>query len=152
MTLLYFDLVLQEGEYLEPFAVSRQGPDSKWPKHGSLDHWIGRYPKALTTFIKPSDNSQPFRVEGFENDSGFAGLVALVMYTSRLLPTYVFPVGLDIVDRFSKVPAWMSTGIRTKHQQLLLRKALETGNPRMIAYAKRVAASKGRDWMFRPTV
>lgn len=147
-----FDLVLRPGEYVGPFVVDRQGEPRKWPKHGELNHWIGRYPKALTTFVKPTEEAQPFRVEAFENCTDFPGMVDLVLHTSRLLPSYVFPVGLDIVDRFSKVPSWLSSGVRTRHQLVLLRKALESGDPHIISYAKKVMASKGRDWLFRPTI
>ena len=147
-----FDLVLRAGEYVGPFVVDRQGDPRKWPKHNNLDHWIGRYPKALTTFSKPTEEAQPFRVEAFEDCADFPAVVELVVHTSRLLPSYVFPVGLDIVDRYSKVPSWLSSGVRARHQLVLLRKALENGDPRVIAYAKKVMASKGRDWLFRPTI
>ncbi len=147
-----FDLVLHEGEYIQPLAVNRQGPETKWPQQDELAYWIGRYPQALTTFIKPSDTGSPFRIECFEGETAFDDIADLVLHTSRLLPSYVFPVGLDIVDRYSKVPAWMSAGVRARHQQLLLRKAFESGDRQVISYAKRVAASKGRDWMFRPTI
>ena len=147
-----FDLVLRAGEYLSPVPVNRQGDEHKWPKHGGLNDWIWQYPPALTTYLKPTDTTQPFRVEGFEGNASYDDLIALVLHTSRLLPFYVFPVGLDIADRFAKVPSWMSAGIRSRHQVTLLRKAIESGDPRVIAYAKRVMASKGRDWLFRPTI
>ena len=147
-----FDLVLTEGEYLKPLAVSRQGEDKKWPVHNDFGTAIANYPKALTTFVKPGENGQPFRVEGFEGTRGFDDVVGLVVHTSRLLPSYVFPVGLDIVDRYAKVPAWLSSGVRSRHQMALLRKALESGDQRVLTYAKRVLASKGRDWLFRPTI
>ena len=146
------DLVLREGEYIAPVPIDRQGDRAKWPKHGGLDHWIEKYPKALTTFIKPSEHAQPFRIEGFEGTAGFDGIVDLAVHTSRLLPSYVFPVGLDIVDRYSKVPAWLSAGVRSRHQVMLLRKAFESGDQRLLTYAKRVLASKGRDWLFRPDI
>ena len=147
-----FDLVLNEGEYISPVPVNRQEPDTKWPQQDDLPRYIGLYPKALTTFIKPSETGSPFRVECFEGEAAFDDVMDLVLHTSRLLPTYVFPVGLDIVDRYSKVPAWMSAGVRARHQQLLMRKAFESGDRQVVSYAKRVAASKGRDWMFRPTI
>jgi hypothetical protein len=144
------DVVLNDGEYVVPIAVDRQGPRNKWP-----DDWrrtIEDYPKALTTYIKPSALVTPFRVEAFEDIVGYDDVLALILHTSRLLPSYGFPVGLDIVDRFAKVPAWLSRGVKGKHQVVLLKRALESGDPRAIAFAKRVLASKGRDWLFRPDV
>lgn len=147
------DLVLEEGEYVQAVAVDRQvdadGSDKKWPKAWKEE--IREHPDALTTYVKPSDSSQPFRVEAFVDVRDHAGLIALVMHTSRLLPSYGFPVGLDIVDRFAKVPAWMSTGVRSRHSIGLLQAALASGDPRAVTFAKRILTSKGRDWMFRPT-
>lgn len=143
------DVVLGDGEYVAPIPVDRQGPRNKWP-----DDWkfkIESYPDALTTYIKPTTLVMPFRIEAFDNVANFESLLALILHTSRLLPSYGFPVGLDIVDRFAKVPAWLSRGVKGQHQVVLLKRALESGDPRTVAFAKRVLAAKGRDWLFRPT-
>lgn len=144
------DVVLREGEYVTPIAVMRQGPESKWPEEWKRK--IHDYPDALTTYLKPSETVMPFRIEGFEGTRDFDEIVELILNTSRLLPSYGFPVGLDIADRFAKVPSWLSRGVKGQHQVVLLRKAIESGDPRTIAFAKRVLAAKGRDWLFRPTV
>lgn len=144
------DVVLREGEYVTPIAVMRQGPESKWPEEWKRK--IRDYPDALTTYLKPSEIVMPFRIEGFEDARDFDEIVELILNTSRLLPSYGFPVGLDIADRFAKVPSWLSRGVKGQHQVVLLRKAIESGDPRTIAFAKRVLAAKGRDWLFRPTV
>jgi hypothetical protein len=144
-----FDVVLQEGEYVIPIAVDRQGPESKWPEFWK--RWIRSYPKALTTYLKPSETVMPFRVEAFEDIADFAPALDLVLHTSRLLPSYGFPVGLDIVDKFAKVPAWMSRGVMGQHRIVLLQKALASGDPRALIFAKRVLSAKGRDWLFRPS-
>jgi hypothetical protein len=143
-----FDVVLQGGEYVRPTAINRQGPESKWPDRWK--QWIRSYPPPLTTYLKPAELVMPFRIEAFDNIQGFESLLSLILYTSRLLPSYGFPVGLDIVDKFSKVPAWMSRGIRGQHQVVLLQKALASNDPAAISFAKRVLASRGRDWFFRP--
>lgn len=144
------DVVLREGEYVTPIPVMRQGPESKWPEEWKRK--IRDYPDALTTYLKPSETVMPFRIEGFENTTGFDEAVELVFNTSRLLPSYGFPVGLDIVDRFAKVPSWLSRGVKGQHQVVLLRKAIESGDARTVAFAKRVIAAKGRDWLFRPSI
>lgn len=142
------DVVLAEGEYVVPVAVDRQGPRNKWPEFWHSE--IERFPRALTTYLKPAMLVMPFRIEAFENIDRYDDLLNLIFHTSRLLPSYGFPVGLDIVDRFAKVPAWLSRGVRGQHQVVLLRKALESADPRAVAFAKRVLAAKGRDWLFRP--
>jgi hypothetical protein len=143
------DVVLQEGEYVRPIPVMRQGPENKWPD--VWKQWIREYPDALTTYLKPSELNTPFRVEAFSSEPDFPGALDLILHTSRLLPSYGFPVGLDIVDKFAKVPEWMSRGIRGQHQVVLLKKALASGDPRAVTFAKRVLTAKGRDWFFRPT-
>lgn len=143
------DIVLGDGEYVAPIPIMRQGPKNKWPEKWYEE--IDKYPNAFTTYIKPSTMVMPFRVEAFEDIKGFKDLLALIFYTSRLLPSYGFPVGLDIVDRFAKVPAWLSRGVKGQHQLVLLRQAIKSGDPRTVAFAKRVLAAKGRDWLFRPS-
>jgi hypothetical protein len=145
-----FDVVLREGEYISPIPVERQGPESKWPD--AWKEWIRDYPTVLTTYLKPSELAMPFRVEAFENITIYPAVLDLILHTSRLLPTYGFPVGLDIVDKFAKVPSWMSRGVKGQHQVVLLQKALASGDQRIIAFAKRVLTAKGRDWLFRPNV
>lgn len=143
------DVVLQAGEYVGPVSVMRQGPENKWPD--VWKDWIRAYPNAFTAYLKPSELSLPFRVEMFEDVANYNRTLELVLHTSRLLPSYGFPVGLDIVDKYAKVPEWMTRGVRGQHQVVLLKKALASGDPRAITFAKRVLATKGRDWFFRPT-
>ena len=142
------DVVLEPGEYVTWISVNRQGPESKWPDRWKP--WIRKIPNAHTTFLKPSDSVLPFRVEAFNNNLHLDVGIELIFNTSRLLPNYGFPVGLDIVDKFAKVPAWMSKGIRGQHQVVLLRNAMEHGDPKAIAYAMKMLTAKGRDWLFRP--
>lgn len=144
-----FDVVLQEGEYVTPIPVMRQGPENKWPEFWK--QWIRSYPNALTTYLKPSELVMPFRVEAFEDIGDIEAVLDLILHTSRLLPSYGFPVGLDIVDKFAKVPNWMSRGVMGQHRIVLLQKAMASGDPRALTFAKRVLAAKGRDWLFRPS-
>lgn len=143
-----FDVVLNPGEYVAPVEVNRQGPENKWP-----DYWkshIRAYPRPVTTYLKPSEATEPFRIETLKLGARHAQNMAVLLHTSRLLPSYGFPVGLDIVDKYAKVPAWMSRSVRGQHAVVLLRQALDSGDPKVLAFAKRVLAARGRDWLFRP--
>ena len=145
---MLLSLILEEYEWIEPINIDVQQPENKWP-----DGWrseIRRYPSALTTYVKSSIESDPFRVQLSENQVFEDWHAELLINTSILLPAYNFPVGLDIVDKHAKVPSWMSKSIRGQHATVLMMKALETGNPEAVSYAKRIMAAKGRDWMFRP--
>ena len=99
---MILDIILEPGEFVSPLSVNRQGTENHWPNDWKSH--IRRYPLANTTYIKPSENSEPFRIESFDNLSDYQEWYSLIFYTSRLLPNYGFPVGLDIVDKYAKVP------------------------------------------------
>jgi hypothetical protein len=142
-----FGVLLAEGELCEPVAVRRQEPRNKWPQEWYTE--IKVYPDPSTTYIKSSETAEPFRVESHQNGASEWAL-EMVYHTARLLPNYGFPVGLDIVDKFAKVPNWMSRNVRREHAAALLRNALRSGDPKMVEYAKKVLTARGRDWLFRP--
>lgn len=141
-------VMLGSGEYLAPVAIDRQQPSNKWPRDWYAH--IQVYPRALSTYIKSSDESEPFRVEMHEGAPPEDWVLEMVYQTARLLPRYGFPVGLDIVDKYAKVPNWMSKSVRGEHAAALLRNALRSGDPHIVDYAKKVLIARGRDWLFRP--
>ena len=141
-------VMLSRGEYCKPIAIDRQQPSNKWPQEWYAH--IKAYPDALSTYIKSSDQADPFRVEMHENITAPDWILEMVYQTARLLPNYGFPVGLDIVDKFAKVPNWMSRSIRKEHAVALLRSALKSGEPKAVEFAKKVLTARGRDWLFRP--
>ena len=147
-----FDLVLSPGQYLSPVCMSRQGESRKWPQgpNGSWYTTIENYPRALVTFLKPSERSQPFRVEMFEHCKRPSEILDLVFHTSRLLPNYGFPAALDIVDKFARIPNWMSANISTQHKVNLLRRAYDSDDLRVREFARKMLTATGRDWLFRP--
>lgn len=144
---MLFSVMLAEGEYCQPVEVRRQEPQNKWPQQWYTE--IKVYPNPATTYIKSSETSDPFRVEMHANGAS-PWAIEMVYHTARLLPTYGFPVGLDIVDKFAKVPNWMSRNVRREHAAALLRNALKSGDPKMVEFAKKVLTARGRDWLFRP--
>ncbi|WP_461325848.1 DNA double-strand break repair nuclease NurA [Bradyrhizobium barranii] len=142
------DVVLGPGEYLEPKVVRRQEPSNKWPQ--AWEESLKAYPNPLTTYLKPSETVRPFRVETFEDPEGYAEAMTLILATARLLPGYGFPVALDIVDKYAKVPSWLSKEIGTGHKAVLLRKAFEQDDRRLQEYAIKMLSVSSRDWFFRP--
>ena len=71
----------------------------------------------------------------------------MVFHSSRLLKSYSFPVGLDIVDKLAKTPDWMKRNIRKNAIMLTLRKAMESGNKRAVAIARKIAVSSDRSFL-----
>jgi len=144
-----FECVLDEGEYVEPLELDKQGPDSKIPVAWAPE--ISAYPKPLTTYVKSHVETMPVRVESFPpGPLTHEQLMRLVVHMSRLLPRYAFPVGLDIVDKHAKVPEWMSRQMDAMLSAQLLRKAMETGNAATIRAVRRLLSANKRDWLFRP--
>lgn len=141
-------VLLSPGEYCKPVSIDRQQPANKWPNEW-YSH-IKAYPEALSTYIKSSDQADPFRVEMHSGIPVADWALEMVYQTARLLPNYGFPVGLDIVDKYAKVPNWMSQSIRKEHAVALLRSALKSGEPKAVEFAKKVLVARGRDWLFRP--
>lgn len=94
---------------------------------------------------------QPLRVETLE-ETPTRELLSLVLHTSRLLPRYGFPVGLDVADRYAKVPDWMGRQIATGHKVNLLRKAFATDNEKVRDFSIRMLSASGRDWLYRPKI
>lgn len=142
------DVVLEAGEYLRPTVVMRQEPANKWPKDWEKNLEV--YPNPLTTFLKPSETVRPFRVEAFEGTPNYEEAMTLILATARLLPGYGFPVALDIVDKFAKVPSWLSKEIGAGHKAVLLRKAFESDDRKLQEYAIKMLSVSSRDWFFRP--
>jgi hypothetical protein len=144
-----FECVLEQGEYVPPLEMDKQGPDFKIPREWETE--IKSYPRPLVTYVKPSAETVPVRVEWFPTKMlTHSELMCLIVHMSRLLPRYSFPVGLDIVDKHTKVPEWMSRQMNVMLSTQLMRKAMESGSPATIRMVRRILCANTRDWLFRP--
>lgn len=145
-----FGCVLAEGEYLAPIPILKN-LDTR-----ARDKWqevVRQYPRPYVTIIKTSSASFPFRVE--MNQAAFdqsAIVLRLLYHTSRLLPKYAFPVGLDIADKYAKVPDWLSRGVSARLSADVLRRALRTGDVNLVAQIRQFLARSPRDFFYRPRV
>ncbi|WP_367899214.1 DNA double-strand break repair nuclease NurA [Leptospira sp. WS58.C1] len=144
-----FGCILDEGEWIEPTEFSKN-KDSR-----ARSHWnsvVDQIPSPWTTMIKTSRFKFPFRVEmNVAAKRDIEDIAKLLYHTSLLLPNYAFPVGLDIVDKYVKIPDWLSKGISTSLSSQLLMKAMRTGNPRLIEQTRQRLSRNPRDFFFRPT-
>lgn len=106
---LLFRHILKPGEALWPVTMDRnkRRPSDAWPK--DVASYITRYPKLRVSYLQVTEWSDPIRLEIFEKDlEEFKETAKLVMHCALLLPQYAFPAGLDIADKFAKIPGWMS--------------------------------------------
>ncbi len=145
---LLFRCVLQPGEVLLPVEIDRNDK-RRAPAAWSAD--IERYPRPWVSYLLPTEWGQPIRIEVFSRDlDRFPALARLVMHCAWLLPRYAFPVGLDIVDKYAKVPNWMTRPVNTNTAVQALRRALDTGDTTTFNAMRRMLCGSTRDWLFRP--
>lgn len=143
-----FGCVLQEGEYLNPIRIPKN------PPRRARERWqevVKQYPSPYATILKTSASNFPYRIE--MNSAAFgdaARVLRLLYHTSRLLPRYAFPVGLDIVDKYAKVPDWLSRGVSARIAADVLLRALQTGDSNIVAQVRQFLARTPRDFFYRP--
>ncbi len=158
---LLLALLLEPGQMTESFRPSKyQG----MPKRGGNNRWNytlfspgGQFafPNVRAFYVQVSDTTFPIRIEIFEKFDSQAtreGLTQRVLLYASLLPGYAFPVGLDIVDKFARVPRWMVDAynkiIREHLWQLILEgRVSEEDFRRLLVQA---LTFQKRDWLFRP--
>ena len=77
-------------------------------------------------------------------------VMKLVYHTSLLLPRYAFPVGIDIVDKYAKIPDWMSKGISAHLAANVFRYCLQEGDIGTLQLMRTLLSRSPRDFFFRP--
>ncbi|MHB2029634.1 MAG: DNA double-strand break repair nuclease NurA, partial [Acidimicrobiales bacterium] len=147
---LLFGCLLKQGEYLTPVTIKKN------PVNRAHDRWqpvVRQYGNPTATMLKPHDGTYPIRLE--LNQAAYSqadSVVNLTYHTARLLPRYAFPAGLDIVDKYVKIPDWMSRAVGRAGAAALMRRAIEeSDDPRVLAQVRRVLAGQPRDFFYRPT-
>jgi len=148
---LLFRCLLEPGEALRPVMIDRNEPRRAPPAW--RDTHIVHYPKPYISYVQVSEWSAPTRLEMFEGNLGsFSEAAALVTHCSLLLPKYSFPVGLDIVDKFAKVPNWMTKPIATYTSVQALKRALDAGDTKTFDALRRMLCGSNREWLLRPGI
>ena len=79
-------------------------------------------------------------------------IMSLIYHTALLLPNYAFPVGIDIADKYAKIPDWLSKGISARLTANILNRVLQTGNDRILRQVRQLLARSPRDFFFRPKI
>jgi hypothetical protein len=112
------------------------------------------FPAVSGCYVHVSETTEPIRVEVF-SDLGTDQIpeaARRVYLYSRLLPRYGFPVGLDIVDKYAHVPAWMSNAYSKllKHHLGVSLQRGEINDQEMRHLLVQAIYMSHRDWLFRP--
>jgi hypothetical protein len=169
---LLLAMLLKSGERSESWKVSKYGglhkgllalPGESWSVSADWSSLVPResmsgatFPTVHACYLHVNETTEPIRIEVFP-DLGSEQLVEAVhrayLY-SRLLPGYGFPVGLDIADKYAKVPAWL-TNAYSKLIKYHLGVSLQRGeisDAEMRKILVQAIYMTHRDWLFRPEV
>src|SRR5262249_37424424 len=73
---------------------------------------------------------------------------------ARLLPGYSFPVGLDIVDKYARVPDWLTTAYAKliRHQLGVSLQRGDIDDAQMRRILIQALYMRHRDWLLRPQI
>ena len=147
---LLFGCILGIGECISPVKLQKN------LVRRARDRWQGvvrQFSPVHATMIKTSDHSFPFRVE-FAADYGnqkFIQTMSLIYHTSLLLPNYAFPVGLDIADKYAKIPDWLSRGVSTHLAAVIYKRCVQSGDVALLNQMRNLLGRSPRDFYYRPT-
>ncbi|MBL8172263.1 MAG: DNA double-strand break repair nuclease NurA [Acidobacteria bacterium] len=165
---LLMAMLLQPGQYSESWVIAkydglREGrvtlpnePDVSIVNFTPLKPENNKtgFPKVNGCYLSVSETTEPIRVETFAElgDDQIHEAVNRAHMYSRLLPGYGFPVGLDIADKFAKVPAWMtqSYGKLIRHHLGVSLQRGEISDAEMRRILVQAIYMTHRDWLFRP--
>lgn len=147
---LLFRCLLEPGEALVPVPINRnvlrKAPEA-WREV------IAQYPVPRVSYLQVTEWTAPIRLELFDKDiDRFSMLATLVMHCALLLPRYAFPVGLDIVDKFARIPDWMSKPVNTRTVTQALKRALDDGNAELFDHLRRMLCGSSREFLLRPGI
>lgn len=112
------------------------------------------FPKISGCYVRVLDTADPIRIETFSElgTEQITEAIKRIYLYSRLLPGYGFPVGLDIADKFAKVPAWMTNAyakLIRLHLGISLQKGEISDKQMRDILIESIYMTK-RDWAFRP--
>jgi hypothetical protein len=145
-----FGCVLDEGEYITPTPIAKN------PKRRARESWqrvVQQYKRPFATLLKTTEASFPFRVEmNAAALARHAQVMRTLYHTARLLPRYAFPVGLDIVDKYAKVPDWLAKNISARMAARVLNRTIAEGDAKLVAQVRRLLAHTPRDFFYRPKI
>ncbi len=167
---LLLSMLLEPGQFSEPWEIQNKYagltkgkislPDESYKTDADWSclkssHKIG-FPKVQGCYVKVSETTEPFRVEVFADlgeDQIIEAARRAYLY-ARVLPGYAFPVGLDIADKYAKIPNWLTESY-SKLIKYHLGVSLQNGQITDAQMRRIIVQSiymTKRDWLFRPNV
>ncbi len=114
------------------------------------------FPGVSACYVHISETTEPIRIEvlsGLASSQASEAARRAYLY-SQLMPQYGFPVGLDIVDKYAHVPAWLTNAYSKliKHHLGVSLQRGEINDQEMRRILVQAIYMSHRDWIFRPQV
>jgi len=163
---LLLAMLLQPGQFSESWEIAKY----EGLRHGDVtlpgESGSGRvnfgplkpgkigFPPVRGCYVCISETTEPVRVEVFDElgEDQIVEAARRAYLYARLLPGYGFPVGLDIVDKYAKVPGWLTDAygkLIRYHLGVSLQKG-EISDAEMRRILVQAIYMTQRDWLFRP--
>ena len=120
----------------------------------SLRNPANGFPRVTGFYVHIGDTVEPIRVEVFSELGRVDDAARRAYLYARLLPEYGFPVGLDIADKYAKIPAWMTEGyakLIRHHLGVSLQRG-EISDKELRKVIQQAIYMGHRDWLFRPKI
>ena len=142
-----FELILKNCQALKPIEVEKQIPSKAW---GEWQSQMDSFPKVFVSYLRTNKNQAPIRVESLSYPKKLAKDFEYILATSKLLPNYGFPAGLDIIDKAAKIPSWLGKTAKGYYLKYYLNLALQSKDPTTITTALKSISDGDRKWKNRP--
>jgi hypothetical protein len=167
---LLLSMLLEPGQFSEPWEIKNKyagltkgkislpdesyTTDADWTCLKSPNKF--GFPKVQGCYVKVSETTEPLRIEVFADlgkDQIIEAAQRAYLYAC-MLPGYAFPVGLDIVDKYAKIPNWLTESyskLIKYHLSVSLQNGQITDAQMRSIIVQSIYMTK-RDWLFRPNV
>ena len=99
---------------------------------------------------KVNDFQSPIRIESYNYPKNLVNDFSYILAVSKLLPSYSYPVGLHVVDRFVKIPQWMKKASKNYWSTHALKSVMNNQNKGPNSLVLKYISNKNRTWANRP--
>jgi hypothetical protein len=164
---LLLAMLLRPGEYSEPWPIDKYsglrggsaqlyGEAFETPMNWSVLQPPGAvsFPAVEACYLCVSETTEPVRIEVFPElgPDQLVQAVGRAYLYAKLLPGYGFPVGLDVADKYAKVPAWLTEAYAKliRHHLSVSLQQGEITDAEMRRILVQAIYMTHRDWLFRP--
>ena len=145
------EIILSSGQALIPIEIKKQIQGFSFTSGSAWENKMDQFPIVYIGYIKVNDQQSPIRIESLNLPKNLVKDYEYILATSKLLPNYGFPVGLNVVDKFAKIPNWMSRASRNYYATHLLKQAINNKDQNTISLAVKILSKKARSWRNRPS-